>query len=77
MMHPISRMPLEDMTEMQIINIEAVGEYSIPEAMAILLEHSQNSTDLSFTLDWAMQLRDRTGQDWGTCIRVAMIAFYG
>ncbi len=77
---PIYRIPLEDMTEGQMINAEVdAGQTfgSIESEITQLIDHSDDENALSVTLDWAMQIRNRTGQDWGTCIRVASTAYFG
>lgn len=78
MITPINRIPLENMTEGELMNSEPTDQpYSPEDGLVALLDHDDNPVSLSITLDWAMQLRDRTGRDWGECIRVAMIAYYG
>lgn len=77
---PIHRIPLEDMTEGQMINAEVgAGAVfgSIFEEMSDLVAHSQDEKALSITMDWAAQIRDRTGCAWGTAIAVASTAYFG
>lgn len=77
---PINRIPLDEYTEMQLINSETRKETSFlspGDALTVLIDHTGDQTHISLTLDWAMQLRERTGQDWGTCIEVAMTLYFG
>lgn len=77
---PIHRIPLEDMTEGQMINAEVgAGQVfgSIAEELTALIDHTDAEDALSITLDWAMQIREKTGHDWGTCIAVASTAYFG
>lgn len=77
-MTPINRIPLAGMTEQGMIDSETASvEWEIGDALAALIDHTGDQNALSITLDWAMQLRERAGCDWGTAIRVGMIAYFG
>jgi hypothetical protein len=79
MITPIHRIPLDEYTEMQLINSETrETPFSEPgDALTVLIDHTGDQNHISLTLDWAMQLREKTGQDWGTCIEVAMTLYFG
>jgi hypothetical protein len=47
------------------------------DALAQLVDHTGDQQAINTTLDWAMQLRDETGRDWGECISTAMTMFFG
>ena len=77
-MTPINRIPLAGMTEQGMIDSEGNrGSIEAGDALTALIDHTGDQDAISCTLDWAMQLRDRTGCDWGTAIDIAMVAYFG
>jgi hypothetical protein len=76
-MTPIHRIPRDgDTTLTQTIDTE--GPHPMPgDALAHLVDHTGDQQAINTTLDWAMQLRDETGRDWGECISTAMTMFFG
>lgn len=79
-MTPIHRLPRDS----EVSLVESIADEKIENtpirialSMLILRDEGEDSTHLSITLDWAAQIRDETGFDWGTCIRYAQIAYFG
>lgn len=74
---PIYRIPRDPEVSLQeIINAEA-PHLNIENSMTALHDHCDDENSLSITLDWAAQLRDETGCDWGTAIDTAMTMYFG
>lgn len=81
MMTPINRIPQLD-SELPL-NALIAGEMKndnpeIGDMLRELADHARgNQEHLSCTMDWAMQIRDELGIDWGNAIEVAMTLYFG
>ncbi len=76
-MTPINRIPKEEFSLEQIVSAE-MGNRSLPEVFLELHTHSKgNAEHISCCMDWAMEIRDRMGIEWGNAIDVAMTLYFG
>lgn len=75
-MTPIHRIPLNaDTTLTQII--ESEGPHACADDVMIEMTEHSAGMHTEVTMDWAAQIRDETGMDWGTCISTAMTMYFG
>jgi hypothetical protein len=65
------------MTLSQIVNAERIGHIDIKDSIIDCFSHDETETHLSIMLDWAMQIRNDLGIEWGECIRISSILYYG
>lgn len=82
MIKPIHRIPLEiDSPPLhQIVQGELEGkdQRNAAQCMIELVAHSKgNEEHILVTLDWAMQIRESMGMDWGNAIDAAMTLYFG
>jgi hypothetical protein len=77
-MTPIHRIPRDSPeTLTELIDLEGPHDKGIRATLYDAADHDSKDDSLGIMLDWAMQLRDETGRDWGQCISTAMTLFYG
>ena len=80
MMRPISRIPKTDSSHSlaELFQIEQIQNRDAADAMTELVSHSKgNPYHINCCLDWAMEIRDSLGIDWGTAIEFAMRMYFG